>query len=165
MRYDVDITRLGLCALFDLKGTAKALQDWIADGLPALPSQPNTRIIQNGVAIYHIGRNHWILRAPLEQEGRLEACLKPETCPAEISVVRVSDTLSFFRLTGPQAIEVMAIASPLDLHDSVFGPDAVSYTEVFGLKALVTRCEGGFECAVEQSFGDFVQDYLSRATV
>lgn len=163
MRYDVTLQRCGLSAVFDLKGAADALRDWAGDMLPPLPDHPNTRTAEGEVELYHIGRDHWLARAPLAQEEMLEAQLKPGACPADISIVRVSDTLSFFRVTGPDAPQVMAIACPLDLHEIVFGADAVTYSELFGLKALVLRCEGGFECAVEQSFGDMVEDYLTRS--
>ncbi len=164
MSYDVQIARLGIDAVFDLKGTSDAMGAWIKDTLPAFPARPNTRTERDGVALYYIGRNHWLARAPLDAEERLEQSLKPAGCPADISIVRVSDTLTLFRVTGPDATEVMAIACPLDLHDTVFAQDAVTYSELFGLKALVMRCEGGFECAVDQSFGDMVGDYLTRAT-
>ncbi|WP_372574810.1 sarcosine oxidase subunit gamma [Ruegeria jejuensis] len=163
MRYDVTLQRCGLNAVFDLKGAADALRNWVGGTLPPFPEYPNTRTARGGVELYHIGRDHWFARAPLAQEEVLEAQLQPASCPAEISIVRVSDTLSFFRVTGPDASQVMAIACPLDLHESVFGADAVTYSELFGLKALVLRCAGGFECAVEQSFGDMVEDYLTRS--
>ncbi len=161
MSYDVKIERQTLNALFDIKGDPEVVHNWVE---MSFPSRPNTRSMQEAFEVYYIGRNHWIVRASLELEDVLEAQLKPTDCPADISIVRVSDTLTFFRVTGPQAADVMAIACPLDLHVTAFDDDAVTYSEVFGLKALVMRCEGGFEFAVEQSFGDMVQDYLTRAT-
>lgn len=161
MSYDVKIERQTLNALFDLKGDPEVVQNWVET---SLPSRPNTRAMQEAFEVYYIGRNHWIVRASLELEEALEAQLKPTDCPADISIVRISDTLTFFSVAGPQAAEVMAIACPLDLHVTAFDEDAVTYSELFGLKALVMRCEAGFEFAVEQSFGDMVQDYLTRAT-
>ncbi len=163
MSYDVTIQRCGLTALFDLKGAAEAVGAWAGDGVPRFPDRPNHRTEQDGAELFHIGRDHWILRAPLDQEEALETRLNPTGCPADISIVRVSDTLTFFRVTGADAAQIMAIACPLDLHDSVFGPDAVTYSEVFGLKALVMRYQDGFEFAVEQSFGDMIDDFLARA--
>jgi sarcosine oxidase subunit gamma len=163
MGYDVNIRRQGLSALFDLKGAADQITAWAGTHLPPLPGAPNSRSEKDGMQLFFIGPDHWILRAPIAQEDALAGALKPETCPADISIVRVSDTLTFFDLTGPDAAEVMAVACPLDLHPSVFGADSVTYTETFGLKALVQRVEGGFEFAVEQSFGNMVTDFLNRA--
>ncbi|NVO58443.1 sarcosine oxidase subunit gamma [Rhodobacteraceae bacterium B1Z28] len=164
MSYDIQITRQSLNALFDLKGASAAIESWAGNALPNLPDQPNSRTEKEAVELYHIGRDHWIARAPVGQEEALEARLKPNDCPADVSIVRISDTLTFFRVTGSQAGEVMAIACPLDLHDSQFGDDTVTYTDLFGLKALVMRCKDGYELAIEQSFGDMVEDYLARAT-
>ena len=162
MPYDATIERLPIFALFDLKGPQDALRDW-APGLPDVPDAPNTLTRAEGRALCHIGRNRWLLRAPLDQEEALLAALRPAEAPPDISIVRVSDTLTFFRIEGPEAARVLSIGCPLDLHVQVFGENAVSYTEVFGLKALVLRSDQGFDCAVEQSFGDMVADYLSRA--
>ncbi|KIC07625.1 sarcosine oxidase subunit gamma [Leisingera sp. ANG-M1] len=164
MSYDVQIKRHGLHALFDLKGAAADVWDWAGGTLPAQPERPNSRTVKGELDLFYIGRNHWILRAPIEQEEALAAALKPVDCRPDISIVLVSDTLTFFTVIGPQAADVMAVASPLDLHPRQFAEDAVTYTEIFGLKALVQCCGGGFEFAVEQSFGNLVVDYLARTT-
>ncbi len=162
MPYDVTFTRLETQALFDLKGPHVAVQTWAGETLPAFPERPNSKTGKGSATLMFIGPDHWLLRADPAREEALDAALRPTAAPPEISIVRVSDTLAIFRITGPDAAEVMAVACPLDLHDSRFGPDAASFTEAFGLKALVTRCDGGFDLAVEQSFGPMVQDYLSR---
>ncbi len=163
MGYDVNLERLEISALFDLKGQPGALAEWAGDHLPPFPKRPNSLTEKNGNTLAYIGRDHWILRADIEQEEALIAALKPESAPPDISIVRISDTLTFFQVTGPDADQIMAIACPLDLHPSVFSKDAVTYSEVFSLKALVQRIDGGFEFAVEQSFGNMVDDYLDRA--
>ena len=110
-----------------------------------------------------IGPGRYLLRADITQEDALIKALRPSKAPAHISIVRVSDTQTFFRITGEDATQIMAIGCPLDTHETSFGADAASYTEFFGIKALVLRCDGGFDVAVEQSFGDMIEDYLARA--
>lgn len=162
MPYDVTFTRLETQALYDLKGPRAALLNWAGEALPPFPEKPNSKAGAAGMDLMFIGSDHWILRADLTTEVALETALRPSEAPPEISIVKISDTLAFFRITGPDAGEVMAVACPMDLHGTRFGPEAVSFTEAFGLKALVTRCEGGFDLGVEQSFGPMVTDYLSR---
>ncbi|WP_127557156.1 sarcosine oxidase subunit gamma family protein [Nioella ostreopsis] len=164
MPYDVTFDRLETQALYDLKGPCAALLAWAGDALPPFPDQPNTKTEAGGATLMFIGPDHWLLRADLTREDALDAALRPAEAPPEISLVRVSDTLAWFRITGPDAAEVMAVACPLDLHASRFSPDGASFTEAFGLRAFVTRCAGGFDLAVEQSFGPMVQDYLTRVT-
>lgn len=164
MSYDVTISRQGLSALFDIKArSVQAMIDHAGAHLPPLPERANSKTTLAGADLSLVGRNRWLLRAPIEQEDDLSAALSPAAAPSDVSIVRVSDTLTFFKIEGVDAEQIMAIACPMDLHISVFGPDAVTYTEIFGQKGLVQRCPGGFECAVEQSFGDMVQEYFDRA--
>lgn len=164
MPYDVSFERLETQALFDLKGPRESLSAWAGEALPVFPERANTKTGTGEATLILIGPDHWILRADLTKEEALDAALRPAGSPPEISIVRVSDTLAWFRITGPDADQVMAVACPVDLHESRFGPDAATWTEAFGLKALVTRCAGGFELGVDRSFGPMVADYLSRAT-
>ena len=163
MPYDVTFKRLETQALFDFKGPRQALRVWAGDVLPAFPDQPNTKTSNGRVTLMFTGPDHWILRADLAEEEALEAALRPAEAPPEISIVKVSDMLAIFRITGPEADDILTIACPMDLHESHCGPDVASFTEFFGLRALVTRCEDGIDVAVDQSFGPMVADYLTRA--
>ncbi|CAN0604777.1 unnamed protein product [Ectocarpus sp. 12 AP-2014] len=162
MPYSATITRLPTFALFDLKGAPETLAAW-APSLPVSPKAPNTLTRHEGRELCFIGPNRHLLRADITEEDTLMETLRPSEAPPEISIVRVSDTLTFFRITGADAAQIMAIGCPLDTHETIFGEDAVSYTEFFGIRALLLRCEDGFDCAVELSFGDMIADYLARA--
>nr|WP_306266428.1 hypothetical protein [Pararhizobium sp. IMCC3301] len=164
MSYDVHINRQDISALFDLKGDQEALERWAGQSLPAFPDAANRLTRSEHASLYCVGRNHWIVRAELEHEEALLAALKPDAAPADVSVVLISDTLTFFDVTGPDAAAIMSIACPLDLHPAAFGETTVTFTEMFGLKALVLRLADGFEFAVDQSFGNMITDYLARAT-
>jgi len=163
MPYDATIDRLPIFALFDLKGAQADMSDWGGDVLPEFPETPNTARSDGGTTLLFIGQNRWLVRADIAHEAALETALRPAAAPPDISIVRVSDTLTFFRITGPDAAQLMSIGCPLDLHPEFFCPDAVSYTEFFGLKALVLGCANGFEVGVEQSFANLMADYLARA--
>lgn len=164
MSYEVSINRQDISALFDLKGNQDALRRWAGDSLPAFPDAANRLTASDGAELYRVGRNHWILRAEIDREKALSKALKPDTAPADVSIVLISDTLTFFAVTGPDAATIMSIACPLDLHPAAFGETAVTFTELFGLKALLRRLPDGFEFAVDQSFGNMTADYLARAT-
>lgn len=161
MPYDVTHKRIPMQAIFDLKGPKHALTQ---DDLPPFPDTPNRWTQKDGAQMCWIGPDHWLLLDGADAEDRWTAALCPETCPPEISIVRISDTMAMFQITGTDAPEVLSIGCPLDLHDSVFPADAVSFTEMYGLRALVMRCKGGFVCGVEQSFAQMLTDYLSAST-
>ena len=163
MSYDAIITRVGAKAFFDLKGPQPGLADWAGELLPPFPTTPNSASKKGDSELIFVGRNHWLLRAPLAREADLAASLRPELAPPEISVVRVSDTQTFFSITGPDADQIMSIASPLDVHPTAFPDNGATFSEAFGLKALIFRQSDGFWLAVEQSFGDMIEDYFARA--
>lgn len=164
MGYTTSFERLPVSACFDLKGPERALSKWIGEGtVPEFPSVPNRLSLANGMWLGHIGPQNWLLQADLDREDDLAAALRPHEAPADVSIVLISDTMATFRIIGEDAVHVMAIGCPLDLHESAFAEDAITFSEFFGQKALVKRCEGGFDVSVETSFGDMIEDYLTRA--
>ena len=162
MAYEVTITLLPLRAVFDLKGDEAALAAIGGDILPALPDQANHLVAGQECRVALIGPGHWLLLADLTVEDELTARLQPEKTTQDCSIVPISDALTFLAVTGPEAAEVMAVASPLDLHPSVFGPDRVTFTEAFGIKALVRRIEAGFEIGIDRSYADWFRTMLER---
>jgi len=164
MSYDLHIERGGIRAIIDLQGESARIAEWAGAALPAFPERPNTASCRDGICLFWIAAERWLLHAALEREAELLALAAPQSAPLDISAVLVSDTLTFFTITGRDAAQLIAIASPLDTHPRVFADDAVSYTEAFGLKALLRRIPGGFEIAVESSYADLLADYLARAT-
>ena len=164
MSYDVRIERSGIRAIIDLQGEPGRIAKWARDALPEFPQRPNTASCRGDICLFWIAPERWLLHAALEREADLLAIAPPQSAPVDVSAVLVSDTLTFFRIEGRDAQQIVAIASPLDTHASVFDGNAVSYTEAFGLKALLRRIPGGFEIAVESSFADLLGDYLARAT-
>lgn len=160
MAYDVTIARLQVQALFDLKGAAEFLLAWCGDVLPPLPTRPNSYTKVSHRMLQWIGPDHWILRADIAEEEAIFAALKPDAAPVDVSVVLISDTLVFVALTGPDADQVMAVATPLDV--ARLAADDVSPTEAFGTKAMIRRIPGGYEIGVDLSYATFVEDYLDR---
>lgn len=159
MSYDTTIARLPQPALLDLKGPPRVLAGKLAALGLAMPAAPNSASAAEDLELYWIGPEHWLLRGPADAEPRLLRALAPEET---FSAVIVSDAYTLFAVTGADAGEIAAIASPLDRHPGAFPPNGVSFTEAFGLKALLIDREDGFELAVERSFADMTADYLDR---
>lgn len=169
MHYHVTLERRKLCTVVELQGPLQEVAE--ISGLLAVkfPSTPNTyeKSPDNSQTLYWIGPQRWLLRAELDQEADLKRKLSELELPDAVSAALISDSLSFFKITGVDASAVISIASPMDVHPSVFPANGASYTEAFGLKALVIRCDhelnNGFEVVVERSYGDMLNDYFQRA--
>jgi len=162
MGYEVNIRRLDLSAMFDLQGPDTQVSRRLrARGL-SLPKHPNTRCRSDAGEVYWIGRAHWLLRADIEREDELLNRLQPDTGSPDISLVLVSDVYAFFQVSGPDARQILAVASPLDTARSVFPDEGATFTEAFGLKALVIRRACGFELGFDRSYADMAADYLER---
>ena len=162
MGYDVNITRLEVNAVIDMQGDPETVSAWCRNALPEFPSTPNTTSTRGALSLYWIAPDRWLLRADRNQEQELLAITRPESAPIDISMVQVSDTLQFFSITGREANDIISIACSIDHHHSAFPVNGVSYTDIFGVKGLLIRCEEGFEIAVERSFGDMIEDFLHR---
>ncbi len=163
MAYDVNIERPGINAVIDLQGNADAIAKHVGAGLPPFPGQANTATEQDGLSLYWIAVDRWLLRSSLDNEERLLAMTRPDAAPEAISIVQVSDTQQYFSITGPDADDIISMASSIDHHPSAFPQNGVSYTDIFGIKGLLIRIDNGFEVAVEASFADMIEDYLTRA--
>ena len=163
MVYEVKINRQKISALFDIKGSLLNVKELLASLFQKIPEEANTFISNNGKTLMYIGRDHWILRGPIEEEEELNTLLKLGATLLNTSVVLVSDTLTFFSVSGVGAKDIMAIASPLDFYETKFRENSVTFSEVFGIKALIKRVENGFEFGADQSYGDMVEDYLHKS--
>jgi len=116
MAYEVHISIPETRTIIELRGERLTLPH-----LPAWPPRPNSRTTLGAQSLIWTGPESCLLIAPLADEAALEAALAPLANDAT-SITNLSDTLSFFTLTGADAGVAMAIACPLDLHPTVFAP-------------------------------------------
>ena len=136
MVYEVKINRQEISALFDIKGNLQDVKELLAHFFQEIPEEANTSISKSGKTLMYIGKDNWVLRGPIEEEEELNSLLKSGAALSDVSVVLVSDTLTFFSVSGTGAKDIMAIASPLDFYETKFRENSVTFSEVFGLKAL-----------------------------
>ncbi len=160
MAYDVNIERKLLNALFDIKGSIRDVKSHLKEYIDSFPTEPNSYISQGNWKIFYVGPNHWILMAPILEEEHLLSSLRPHDCPNSISIGLISDTLTFFQINGPDAFDIMSIASTLNLNSDSFTSETATFSEIFGLKALIFQDGEGYQFAIDRSFGDMVSNYL-----
>ena len=165
MRYDASVVKQELQALFDIKGRADEVREYLAGVARLLPGSPCAFAADGPRTIYFLGRSHWLLRAPLEQEIGLLEELRPDEAAEALSVVLVSDSYAFFEISGADAPDIVSIASPLDIGSRAFPEFGATFTEAFGIKALLARKpgdRGAYELAVDRSYENMVAEYFRR---
>ena len=162
MGYQATIKRLGLSAIFDIKGDASAASKRISHLGLVLPSEVNTATEKDGQYLCWVGENHWLLLAPAEKENQLLDTLAPHDPAMDCRIVLVSDAYTFFTVTGNQADEILAIASPLDIRLINFPKNAATYSELFGIGGLIMRRQNGYLIAVERSYTDMIAIYFEK---
>ena len=162
MGYQATIKKLGLSAIFDIKGDASAASKRISHLGLVLPSEVNTATEKDGQYLCWVGENHWLLLAPAEKENQLLDTLAPHDSAMDCRIVLVSDAYTFFTVTGNQADEILAIASPLDIRLINFPKNAATYSELFGIGGLIMRRQNGYLIAVERSYTDMIAIYFEK---
>jgi len=162
MGYQISIERQTLRAVFDIKGVENAVASRLSGLGLALPSEKNSISKANDITLCWIGKDHWLVLAPVEMETQLQTSLTPDDPALDCRVVLVSDVYAFFGITGPQANDIMAIASPLDTRLKTFPENGATFSELFGIRALILRQPNGFTVAVERSYADMIAAYFSK---
>lgn len=162
MAYDIRISQPQRHALFDLRGTPRALAARLQGIVPDLPTRPCSLVRQGQSALMWLGPARWWLMAPADAESGLEAILTQEAASHDAAITLISDTQAFFTLSGQDAGIAMSIACPLDLHPTGFAVDSVAQTDAFGLRALVLREGEGWMLGVEASLAGYVETQLRQ---
>jgi sarcosine oxidase, subunit gamma len=161
MGYTVDVARTAIGSLHDLRGPAAPVAGALAALGASLPAQPNTSAGAADVLCCWVGPQRWLL---LCADGRhASAALAPLAASLATSALDVTDAYAMFAIRGPDAAAILAQASPLDVHPSIFPANGATFTECFGQTALVARRDGGFAVLVDASYADYIDLFLRRA--
>ncbi len=160
--YRVSIRRMGLVSLFDIQGKLGDVTAWAGNSLPPFPDLANTGTQAGERELYWVGRHRWMLRGPISQENAINQALLPESAPSGVSIVIVSDAHAFFKISGPDADQVLAVATSLDFFE--MPANGAGFTEVFGQRALIVKRRQGYELAFDSSYAAMMEDFLARAS-
>jgi len=164
MAYDVTVARTELEALLDLRGPPEPIAECLAELSLAPPALANSALVRGESCVLWLGPRRWLISAPLSREAELQQLTDRAGNSAGISIVVVSDYYVRFDLDGSQVHDVLAQATPLDLRPAVFGQGAASFSEFFGIAALLyCTAATSYRVYVERSYGDFIHARLRRA--
>ena len=143
----------GIVSLMAFRGQADALNKSLGVTLPLAPR----RITADDTTYLWSGPNTWLAIGPavasLEQKAASFAALTNQ-----------SDGQSLFAVAGPFARAILAKLVPIDLHESVFPPDAVALTLAGHINIRLWREEDSFVLACLRSFAGALYHALVEAT-
>lgn len=156
MGYSLEITPMDQEAMFDVRCNMPILDDFVTRF--SLEESPDTDEFFSSVEfnILRLGPRRILIQSSLQEEYQIEQ--RAASCnrdPQNLSVVNVSDLYLGIQLAGTDALEVLAHAVPLNLHEFAIGD--VTSTVVFSIAGIVTRtAEVSFSLYIDRSYFDYV---------
>ena len=144
-----------------------------AEGLPAVertlgvaaPRPCGLAAVNGSVAVFALGPDEWLIRTGPDEEERWLAGLEEATAASFSAVVLVSDAWRVFTITGPGTLDVLAQATGVDLHSSVFPIGRVVRAAFARVAAVVHRIDDrpAFDLYVEASVARYAQRWIESA--
>ena len=160
MSYEVDMLQLEQEALFDIRGSAAAIDLFFENLGIVMPVQQGKVVTFNLLTALRIGPRRSLLKALFANESALANTLAPLKNHNDISSVNVSDMYHGMKIIGKDASAVLSQATSLNLHK--FQSGFVAATEVFSLAAIVLRdSTDEFSVYIERSYAAYVWYRLS----
>lgn len=130
----------------------------------ALPTAPNTTAGRDGSIAFWLGPSEWLIAGPCPRDGIAAALAQ-----VRHALVDVSDARAVLRLTGPQARNLLAQGTGLDLHDRAFPAGACAQSTMALADMLLHRPQDDaaagavFELYVGRSYADYLWRWLEAA--
>lgn len=128
-----------------------------------LPTVPN-RIADGAVRAIWIGPDEWLILGETASNAAIEAAA---TDAAAALCVSVGDGRCTFEATGPDAAELLAKATSIDLHPTAFTGAMSAMTLFAQVNAIIDRPPGldGFRLIFDISVRDYLRDWFGDAIV
>lgn len=144
-----------------------------ADGLPtveraldlAVPRACGHAAVDASVAVFALGPDEWLIRTGPDEEERWLEKLEEAAADSFSAVVLVSDAWRVFTVAGPETLDVLAQATGVDLHPSVFPTGGVVRAAFARVAAVIHRLDDrpAFDIYVDASVARYAQRWIESA--
>ena len=141
-----------------IKGVERAL------GL-ALPPVANAVTSSADLRIFWLGPDEWLIHLPLKAVDEKINTLRETLVNQHVAITEVSDYFSVLELSGPQAREIIASASPFDTRPQRFKIGQCTQTR-FGHASILLWPLAEIPCfrlQIRWSYAQYVYDYLTQS--
>jgi sarcosine oxidase subunit gamma len=131
----------------------------------SLPLEANTVSSSFEQLIFWLGPDEWLIHLPLNELEKTIRALRETFVDQHVALTDVSDYFSVLHLSGPQAREVIASASPFDTRTHHFKPDLCAQTCFGHASILLWPLDdvSTFGLQVRWSYAQYVYDYLTQS--
>ena len=158
MRYDVSIQSVDQCALFDVRGDAEAVEQFL-DSFGATLQNGVLNSVPNG-AIVRIGSRRCMVQADLSCESSWMSILSEHAPASLFNAVNVSDMYSRTCIRGSDADAVLSQAVSLNLNRFPVGE--LRACEIFDLAGyLYRKLADSYVIYVDVSYEDYFRQRLA----
>jgi sarcosine oxidase subunit gamma len=139
-----------------------AVSDVLGDGLPLVA---NTVTDVQGITMYWLGPDEWLIVTPSERRAAIEGELRKVLAGLRVAVTDVSGGQTVLRLHGPHVRDVLAKGCPIDLHPRAFSIGQCAQSHLAKAPVLIGQIENQpyFELIFRRSFADYLWTWLEGA--
>jgi sarcosine oxidase, subunit gamma len=129
-----------------------------------LPTEPNTRVEQDGNTVCWLGPDEWLVLTPAGEQAERIAQLRDALDGQFAAVTDVSGGYALISVAGPDCRDLLAKGCTLDLHPRAFqaGQCAQTLLAKAGV-LLITRDDESIDLLVRRSFADYLWHWLVDA--
>ena len=127
------------------------------------PAGPVTR--NGSVTVFGLGPDEWLVRVPPDEEEHWLARLEAAAAGSFAAAVLVSDAWSVFTVAGPDALDVLAQSTGVDVHPSAFPTGRAVRAGFARTSALIHRLDDrpSFDVYVDASLSLYTGRWLESA--
>ncbi|MCS4503371.1 hypothetical protein NYO91_04670 [Arhodomonas aquaeolei] len=131
----------------------------------ALPTEPNTVAEGGSLVVAWLGPDEWLVMTEPDLQESVTADLREALGQTHSAVTDVSGGQTVIVLHGDHAADVLAKASPLDVHPRVFGAGQCARTVVAKSAAFIRVLDPGmaFEVVIRRSLADYLWQWFRDA--
>ena len=131
----------------------------------ALPMVPNTLTDVNGIVIYWLGPDEWLIVTPDDRRQTTLFRLRQALAQQHVAITVVSGGQTALHLRGRHVRDVLAKGCPIDLHPRAFRIGQCAQSHLGKAPVLIGQIEEQpyFELIVRRSFSDYLWTWLESA--
>ena len=131
----------------------------------ALPMVPNTLTDVNGITMYWLGPDEWLIVTPDDRREAILRRLRQALAKLHVAITDVSGGQTALHLRGRHVRDVLAKGCPIDLHPRAFRIGQCAQSHLGKAPILIGQVEEQpyFELIVRRSFADYLWTWLESA--